>query len=128
MDIRVLLRIDNQTAIVCINKGGSVKYESLNEKSQSLWLYCETRNIELFASLTSSSNNIIADHESRIVTGSSEYELNDTAFKSIIDRFGKPEVDLFASRIDQKCDRFMIKINHFMVSRSGVIDSRCFHY
>ncbi|KAJ8917013.1 hypothetical protein NQ315_012931 [Exocentrus adspersus] len=78
----ILLRIDNVTAISCINKMGSVKYDQLNKLSKKIWAWCEKRNIYVHASYIKSSNNI-ADLESRRHSIGTEYELSERAFHEI---------------------------------------------
>lgn len=92
-DIRILLRIDNQTAISCINRGGSVKFKHLNYATKLIWEWCENKNLSVFASYITSSDNIKADKESRSLSIDTEYQLNYYAFTKIIKNFGKPEID-----------------------------------
>lgn len=74
----VLIRIDNQTAISYINRGGSVKNKQLNEVCSKLWDWCEEKDIMVFASYVPSANNTKADTESRFKSIDTEYELNDS--------------------------------------------------
>lgn len=105
--IHVLLRIDNQTAISCINRGGSVRYSYLNNIVKELWNWCEERRILIFASYISSAANFNADRESRSISIDTEYELNIKIFQKIIHKFGHPDIDLFATRLNKKCPRFI---------------------
>lgn len=103
----ILLRIDNTTAIACINKMGSVQFVHLNSITRKIWQWCEVRNIRLVASYIRSKDNIEADKESRNINHDTEWELADYAFKEITTYFGHPTVDLFASRINAKCPKFV---------------------
>lgn len=103
----LILRIDNVTAIASINKMGSVQYKNLNEISRKIWDWCESKNIFVYASYISSSRNSIADSESRIKNVSTEYELNDNIFHEITMKLGVPNIDLFASYQNKKCDKFI---------------------
>lgn len=103
----ILLRVDNITAIASINKMGRVQYKYLNKISQEIWDWCESRNIFILASYISSSENIIADSESRIKNVFTEYELNKNVFREITLNLGSPEIDLFASYQNKKCDKFI---------------------
>lgn len=102
----ILCRIDNTTAIACINRMGSVRYPKLNLLARKLWQWCEKRKIFLYASYIKSGDNIEADKESRRLEIETEWELNSRAFKKITLEFNRPEIDLFASRINKKCERF----------------------
>lgn len=102
----ILLRVDNTTAISYVNRMGGIQFQHLSDLSRSIWQWCETRNLWLFASYVNSKNNI-ADFDSRIVNPDTEWELSDKAFKTVVLHFGMPQIDLFASRCNAKCDRFI---------------------
>ncbi|KAJ8967700.1 hypothetical protein NQ317_004200 [Molorchus minor] len=106
-DVNILLRIDNVTAIANINKMGSVRYRKLNEISRNIWDWCENRNIFIHASYISSSDNKIADMESRKGNSSIEFELPEQNYQLILQNFGIPSIDLFASYQNKKCNRFV---------------------
>uniref|UniRef100_A0ABD2VXB5 RNase H type-1 domain-containing protein n=1 Tax=Trichogramma kaykai TaxID=54128 RepID=A0ABD2VXB5_9HYME len=106
-DCRILLRIDNTIAIAYINKMGGVMYENLNSVTREIWQWCENRNISIFASYIRSSDNVEADEECRKLTPETEFELADYAFDLITETFGEPEIDLFATRTNKKCDTFI---------------------
>ena len=103
----ILLRCDNTTAITYINKMGGTLSKDLNIASKQIWKWCESRNIFIFASYIRSKDNVIADFESRRLEPETEYELSDVAFKEICKVFGNPEVDLFASRANAKCQKYV---------------------
>lgn len=106
-DCSILCKIDNKTAIACINRMGSVRYPKLNEISRRLWQWCEERRIFIFASYIKSSDNREADEQSRMIGCETEFELNPEIFKKITSIFGKPDIDLFASRTNKKCETFV---------------------
>lgn len=60
-----------------------------------------------YASYIKSADNNIADAESRLSHPDIEWELNDLAFQWIVRSFGMPEIDLFASRLNNKCNRYV---------------------
>lgn len=105
-DCAILLRIDNTTAICYVNRMGGIQFPHLNNLARSIWQWCEKRNIWLYASYVNTRENF-ADAESRKINPDTEWELSDLAFQSITRRFGRPEIDLFASRINAKCERFI---------------------
>ncbi|CAG9095573.1 unnamed protein product [Plutella xylostella] len=63
------------------------------------------RRIWLFASYINTKENKEADQESRRLNCDTEWQLSQWAFEHIVDTFGQPEVDLFASRTNAKCSR-----------------------
>lgn len=103
----ILLRIDNTTAISYINRMGGIQFPHLNSLSRKIWQWCEQRDIFIFASYISSSDNYVADQESRRINADVEWELADDAFLKICRIFGQPEIDLFASRLNKKCHKFV---------------------
>ena len=102
---QILMRIDNITAISYINKMGGIKYLHLNNVTREIWSWCNKRNIWIFAEYVASKENP-ADIESRISNPDTEWELANFAFQRIVERFGAPEIDLFASRINKKCSLY----------------------
>ena len=101
--VRILLRIDNVTAISCINKMGSIQFRHLNCISREIWQWCEKRKITIFASYINTKDNYEADFLSRKKFQDTEWELNDYAFDEITQKYGFPKIDLFASRCNAKC-------------------------
>lgn len=104
---QILLRIDNTTAISYVNRMGGIQFPHLTDITKQLWQWCEQRRIFVFASYIRSSENVIADAESRRVHPDIEWELAQYAFEEIISKFGTPNIDLFASRINKKCNRYI---------------------
>lgn len=51
--------------------------------------------------------NSEADRESRRLESETEHELSQEAFFKIVQTFGKPEIDLFASRANTKCRTYV---------------------
>lgn len=103
----ILLRIDNITAISCINRMGSVQFRHLNAITRDIWQWCERRKIIIFASYINTKENYEADKLSRKKFSDTEWELGNYAFEEIEQAFGTPEVDLFASRCNAKCPVFV---------------------
>lgn len=103
----ILLRLDNTTAIAYINRMGGVRYKHLNNLARTICSWCEKRKIFIFASYISSSDNYIADKESRIKDFNSEWSINKDCLKSLFHVLEyTPEIDLFASNQNTKCTRF----------------------
>lgn len=103
----ILLRIDNTTAIAYVNRMGGIQFPKLNNLAREIWQWCETKNIHIFASYINTKDNKIADAESRALPPETEWELADWAFDIIVDELGRPTVDLFASSMNAKCDKFV---------------------
>lgn len=95
----VMLRIDNTTAMSYINRMGGVKFPVLNSLANSIWQWCEQRNITVFASYISSFDNVEADRESRKLPDDTEWELAQFAYRKVLETFSTPAIDLFATRV-----------------------------
>lgn len=106
-DCNILLRIDNTTAIAYINKMGGIQNPVLSKLAREIWKWCESSNIYIFASYISSQDNFEADFESRRLEPETEYTLSNSAFREIRNRLGRPEIDLFATRTNAKCRRYI---------------------
>ena len=94
------------TAISYINRIGGVQLPKFNKLARQIWRWCEKRKIWLFASYVPSRFNVEADIASRVKNIDTEWELADFALEEIINEFGSFDIDLFASRINKKCNRF----------------------
>lgn len=103
----ILLRVDNTTAIAYINKKGGIRVPRLSELAKEIWTWCEERGLWIFASYIRSVDNSLADFESRRLEPETEYSLSDKAFNAIVDKFGRPVIDLFATRANAKCKRYV---------------------
>ena len=104
---QILLRVDNSTAIAYINRMGGIQYPHLTQIARSIWQWCESRKIFVFASYIKSADNQIADAESRRIHPDIQWELSEYAYNTIVKKFGKPTIDLFASRINKKCNIYV---------------------
>jgi len=106
---QILLRMDNTNSIAYINKLGGCRSPILHSISKRIWQWCEENNIWLVATYITSSQNYVADFESRRhkTENDSEWCLNDKYFNTIIQRLGKPDIDLFASYLNYKCQRYI---------------------
>ena len=51
--------------------------------------------------------NVVADKNSRIFERSSEWKLRESMFKHTVGTFGKPDIDLFASRINHQLSNYI---------------------
>lgn len=102
-----MLKIDNTTAIAYINKMGGTRYPMYNLLSREIWGWAELRGIYLFASYIASKDNVVADYLSRIKNNDVEWKLADFAYQYVTNKFGPPQIDLFASYWNRKCDLFV---------------------
>ena len=54
-----------------------------------------------------SKNNIEAGQQSRIPQDATEWKLHPELFQNIVDKFGKPDIDLFSCRINRNLKRYV---------------------
>ncbi|OXA54510.1 Enzymatic polyprotein [Folsomia candida] len=102
----ILIRSDNTTTIAYINKFGGCR-SAINLKSaKAVWEWCEERSIWIFASYIKSVDNIIADRQSRQAIDESDFTLDSRSFDLICQTFGVSFIDLFATSMSTKCQRF----------------------
>lgn len=102
----VLLRVDNTTAIAYINKMGGIKYQRFNNLATQIWQWAENNNVWLHAEHIPSRQNVTADKLSRLKNLDTEWELAEYAFNRCTKKFGFPEIDLFATSSNRKCQKY----------------------
>lgn len=122
---QILLRIDNTTALAYINKMGGTHVLALDSIAKQIWGWCEARQLWLYASYIPSKENVEADRESRVENDTTEWELHNAAFNSIVRKFGVPDIDLFASRINTKCETYC---SWHRDPEANLIDAFTFHW
>ena len=97
---------DNTTTIAAINKQGSTKAFQCNLVAKRIWLWCLDRSIWLSAAHIPGVDNVEADHASRVFKDELEWTLTDHVYQSIVKKFGRPDIDLFASHLNCKVPMF----------------------
>ena len=103
--IRVLT--DNTTALAYVKNMGGVKSVACNEVAGEIWDWCEQRGLWLTIAHIPGVFNTVADYMSRNFADNLEWELSTAIFTRICRIFGEPEVDLFASRINNKVEKYV---------------------
>lgn len=103
----ILIRVDNTTAIAYINRMGGTKFDHLYQIAETICKWCEKRKIIIRASYIHTKDNVIADAESRIKSTNTEWELSSDAYGVIERTFGPFDVDLFASKNNTKCKKYV---------------------
>ena len=91
----VRIRTDNTVALAYLNRMGG-RVPELSRIAERIHLFALERGIKVSAEWIPSESNL-ADGESRIEGDFSETKLNPVAFQKIQERFGKLDLDLFAS-------------------------------
>lgn len=104
---QVLLRVDNTVAISYINRMGGTHAPELNKLARDIWQWAEHRGLMLRASYIKSKDNVRADYLSRFSNLDTEWSLSLKAFRYLVSNFGSPEIDLFATFDNKKCNKYV---------------------
>ena len=105
--LHVRVMCDNVTAIAYINKMRGVKNESCNNIACIIWNFCTENKLWVSPAHISGKDNIEADQQSRILEDATEWKLHQELFQKTADKFGKPDINLFASRINRQLKRYV---------------------
>ena len=103
---KVRLNCDNTTAISYINKFGGCRNVALNYLSRQIWLWCIYNKVSINAVHIPGLDNQVADSMSRNFSDNIEWSLDNQIFTRLCQDFGKPQIDLFASRLNKKLNHY----------------------
>ena len=106
---RLLLQMDNTTAVAYINKRGGSKSNQLTQLVLKIWELCQSHKIMLIAQYIPGIENVEADAESRQMNARTEWALAKHLFVKIRTRYYTPEVDLFASRLNHQVPLYVAR-------------------
>ena len=102
---------DNTTVVFYINKQGGTRSRKLINLTLHIWEWCIRRHITLTAIHIAGTSNILADHLSRSLSTTHEWQLHSDALRLIFHNWGTPSLDLFATADNRVC--------HLFCSRAG---------
>lgn len=102
----IRIMTDNMTALANINNQGSTHSLECNSLARKIWNWAYARNVWLSAAHIPGKDNIQADAASRKYKDELEWAMADGIFQFLCNRWGKPEIDLFASRLNNKARVF----------------------
>uniref|UniRef100_A0AC35F6U8 Reverse transcriptase domain-containing protein n=1 Tax=Panagrolaimus sp. PS1159 TaxID=55785 RepID=A0AC35F6U8_9BILA len=105
-NVGVRVESDNTTAIAFINRRGGTRSRLLNSIATEIWQWALSKNIYLKATHIAGVKNIEADQESRSFKECSEWAVDVECLSHVFHYFGSPTVDLFASRVNKKCNAY----------------------
>ena len=98
---------DNTTAVAYINNMGGSKSKECNRMAKDIWLWCKERNIWLSVVFLPGIFNVDADRESRQFNDDMEWKLDSHIFERICQIFGRPDIDMFATRLNYQIKPFV---------------------
>ena len=96
---------DNTTAVAYLNNMGGTKF-NCNSVARQIWLWCYKNNNWVTAAHLPGKDNVTADKQSRSMHDNMEWKLNPMLFSKICDHWGKPDIDLFASRLNNQTQKY----------------------
>ena len=104
----VKILVDNTTAVATINHMGSVHSDACHLMVRQIWEFCIAHNIWLTAAHLPGSANVDADYASRNFSNiDTEWMLNTSILTKAIKTLQfQPEIDLFASRLNKKFEKY----------------------
>lgn len=96
---------DSTTAVCYINNMGGCKSVECNDLSKTIWQICIEHSIWLTCAHIAGKENV-ADLPSRQFNDNIEWELRSDVFEKMCNIWSKPNIDLFASRLNHKLDLY----------------------
>ena len=96
---------DSSTAVCYVNNMGGTKSTKCDKIARSIWNLCINLNTWIICSHIAGTENA-ADGPSRRFNDRHEWTLDPKVFDQIVLLWGLPKIDLFASRINRKCELF----------------------
>ena len=107
----VMVATDNTTVVAYINKDGGMKLGSLCALLWRILSWCTRKQVTLRARHIPGWLNVIADKLSRLgQTIQTEWSLHPEVFQAICSRWHQPQVDLFATRFNNKLPQFVSQV------------------
>lgn len=97
------------TAKAYVNRQGGMRIRTLNKEAASIIHWAETHIKSLKAVHVPGQDNVLADRLSRVRLDENEWMLNREVFNMICDKFGTPEVDLFATLCNRQVPNFFAR-------------------
>lgn len=106
-DAHIKVHSDSFTSVCYVNAKGGTKSEECNSIAKEVWAWCLGRKNFITATHVAGTENTEANYESRNHDTNTEWSLNARVFYKIVERLGKPTIDLFASHQNYKVPRFI---------------------
>lgn len=107
-NLHIGIKSDSVTAIAFVNDQGGMSSSLLNKLAIDIWNWCFKRNLFITAQFIPGIENVSADKMSRNFSDSKEWQLKPDIFIRICNHFCiKPDIDLFASRLNHQLPVFV---------------------
>ena len=86
---------------------GGMKSQTCSNIAFRIWDFCTKNQLWVSAAHIPGTINIEVDKQSRVLEDATEWKLNPALFHKIVEKFGKPDIDLFATRISSQLERYV---------------------
>ena len=103
----IRIRTDNMTALAYVKNMGGAKSGDCLLEALHIWEWAQQNQCWLSITHIPGVDNVLADLRSRKFRDHLEWELNPKLFKTMCKKWGKPEVDMFASRLNAKLAKYV---------------------
>ena len=107
VDQHIKIMTDNTTALAYVRNQVGVKSPPCQQVAKTIWDWAEERQVWLSIAHIPGIHNVLADHKSRHFKDNLEWAFSDRIFAKIVHIFGNPMVDLFASRLNKKVEKYV---------------------
>ena len=107
--VHIRIMTDNTTALAYVAHQGGVRSKECQQVARLIWQWAEDRQNWLSIAHIPGVDNVLADFKSRHFQDNLEWALNDKLFEKIVESFGQPDVDLFASRLNRKLHNYVAR-------------------
>ena len=124
------LQMDNTTAVAYVNALGGKK-ELCNKLARNIWEWCIQRNIWISACYLPGVLNVEADRQSRLDHDNTEWQLNPNLFHEIQILWDKPDIHLFASRLNYQAQPYISwkrDPKALAVDAFSILSEKCAHH
>ena len=106
-DDHIKIFTDNTTALAYVKNMGGIHSTACDVIAKQIWAWAELKGLWLSIAHIPGKDNVIADYKSRVFTDNTEWALGESIFKDLCKKLGCPTVDLFASRLNRKCVKYV---------------------
>ena len=102
----IQIRCDNTCCVAYLNAMGGIKSDKCNSLAKQVWFWCIERDLWLSATHVPGSENE-ADESSRHFNESTEWMLDKSIFRQLIQIWQLPNIDMFASRLNCQVNEYV---------------------
>jgi hypothetical protein len=106
-DCHIKILSDNTTAVSYLKKMGGTHSPQCNNIAREIWMWCISKGIWLTPAHIPGVDNVEADLASRVFNDKTEWQLDKSIFAHLVSIFGKPDIDMFASRLNYQIKPFV---------------------